>query len=513
MKLYHVLFFNVLMLFLSLPSAMAGERATWVVRFDIDTPEKVREICAPEHQRQFDRYLVQVRGRADSWYDSNFVPQAEGVDFDVLGLILQECTEVEVHAWMNVYYLWTGDTPPEDLRHPYYNDDWILRDRSGRSVKDYSELEQRQRWIEGVYADPASAGYRAYFVNVVEELIQNYNVAGVHLDFVRYPGSFFGARDNPVPAQVNPQQFGQWLNGSGAPATLARYNERIVWDLQRAEQVTRLVQDVHGVMAEVNPYLRLSASVFPDVVEAFLDKGQKWPDWLRMGLLDDIYIMAYFGDEARVQSQLQQCKTVCDRYPVRMWAGLGAYIKTARDIRQEISGAARFGLTDICLFSLGHLLKQRRNISDYLARSGAGADDADELEINSLPPLVKQVVEGRFTAHVPEKAHHDVERDRLIRLRGIFRYVDSHDDYAKATNQYQIMQDVEAKLHAGASFKELSLDYSQAGTKRQGGVLADLHYSEASAEMRPLFDLKPGEYSGIIATHNGFWLVQVLGAR
>ncbi|MDA3971841.1 MAG: family 10 glycosylhydrolase, partial [Desulfobulbaceae bacterium] len=492
----------------SISSAQAGGRGTWVVRFDIDTPQKVKELCSQENQSQFDRFLVQVRGRADSWYESSFVPSPEGlVDFDPLAAILAECTDVEIHAWLNVYYLWTGDIPPENLNHPYYNDEWILKDRTGRSVKDYSGLEQRQRWIEGVYADPASTDYRAYFSDVVRELVENYDVAGVHLDFIRYPGAFFGAGGGTGLAKVTRQDFAQWHNKSGDAGTRAALSERIGWEQQRSDNVTNLVRDVKKTMEQVNPDLRLSASVFPDVIEAFLDKGQKWTDWLQEGLLDEVYVMAYFGSAPRIASQLLQCKQICERYKVRMWAGLGAYIKSAVDIQTEIASAKGSGVDDICLFSLGHLLKQNKAVSGYQLDGQVEAAVHGE---QIIPPLVLCVLDDDFA--VTTQTAHSGAPSRSISLRGIFRYVDAHDDYGNVHDQYAIMQEVQEALGQGQSFLQVSRLYSQAGTRRDGGQLPDLAYTDArTRDMQHLFALKTGEYSDILPVHNGFWLFQKVG--
>jgi uncharacterized lipoprotein YddW (UPF0748 family) len=505
----YMLFLLCFMMLSGVVPASGGERGTWVIRFDIDSPAKVKRICSRENQHQFDRYLVQVRGRADSWYESSFVPKAEDVsDFDPLAAILEQCTDVEVHVWLNVYYLWTGDAVPHDLRHPYYRDAWILKDRTGRSLKDYSELEQRQHWLEGVYADPASPGYRAYFVKVVRELIEKYRVAGVHLDFTRYPGSYFGDDETPVLSRITRQGLAVWINRSGDKKTRALLGNRLVWDQKRADNVTALVRDVKKMLTEVDPEISLSASVFPDIVEAFLDKGQKWVDWLQEDLLDDLYIMAYFGEPARVQSQIRQCRKICDRYNVRMWAGLGAYIKSPAEIQQEIARANRIGVSDICLFSLGHLLKQKKRVDRY--QLSADVPVLVNQPDAGLSPLADYVLTADFRHIVPVDVPVNIP-EKTIKLRGIFRYVDSHDDYAKVQDQYEIMQDVQQKLQSGKSFTKISRKYSQAGTKRYGGVLPDLHYIDAeTAAMQRLFLLRPGEYSEIIPVYNGFWLFQIL---
>ena len=488
-------------------TAHASARATWIVRFDIDTPEKVQQVCSAENRQQFDRYLVQVRGRADSWYESAFVPKAEGVDFDPLSAIIAACPDVEIHAWVNVYYLWTGDVPPEDQTHPYYNDEWILRDRTGRSVKDYSELEQRQRWLEGVYADPASTEYRAYFTKVIQEIVEKYDVAGVHLDFVRYPGSFFGDDTTPILSKITRQELAQWSHQSGDSRKLLLYAERLAWENKRARYVTSLVRDVKKTLTAVNPSLKLSASVFPDVVEAFLDKGQKWTDWLHEGLLDDVYIMTYFGAPERVHSQLRECKAICDGFDVTMWAGLGAYIKTAEEIQDEITDANQLGISDICLFSLGHLLKQKKNVSQYQCQRESRYIVQDEMEV---PPLAKLVLSHDFAIATSPQYDLD-EGDKTIKLRGIFRYVDTHDTYEKVQDQFEIMQKVEQELQRGRSFTRLSRQYSQAGTKRYGGRLPNLHSTDVKTKaMQRLFELEPGERSEIVPVYNGFWIFEVL---
>ncbi|MDA3835276.1 MAG: family 10 glycosylhydrolase [Spirochaetales bacterium] len=511
MKICRLLFFTILYVSAAIALAHAEGRGTWIVRFDIDTPEKVKQICSKENQQQFDRYLVQVRGRADSWYESAFVPKAEEVvDFDPLAAMIAECTDVEIHAWLNVYYLWTGEKPPVNPHHPYYNDDWILKDRTGRSVKDYSALEQRQRWIEGVYADPASPAYRAYFSDVVQELVSNYGVAGVHLDFVRYPGAFFGDGKQTDLVRMTRQDFAAWHNKSGDARAQAALSERIGWEQERADNVTHLVREVKQTMDQVNPELRLSASVFPDVIEAFLDKGQKWGDWLQEELLDDVYIMAYFGSLQRVASQIRQCKQVAARYNVTMWVGLGAYIKSAEDIQAEIASANGFGVTDVCLFSLGHLLRQNKDVVQYQLDETVAAPI--EYGENALSPLVRRVLSDEFTLTRQPPHHSTSGRSQSITLRGIFRYVVAHDDYAKANDQYEIMEEVQDELLQGQPFAQVSRLYSQAGSKRDGGVLPELTYADARTKtLQSLFHLKTGEYSDILPVHNGFWLFQVVG--
>lgn len=160
---------------LLLVSACAPRLRTsaWVVRSDLDSPAEVASVCSEAKQAGVDALLVQVRGRADALYQSDIAPRAENlaaapVDFDPLAQLLTDCAPLPLHAWLNVFYLWGGATPPENPKHPGHpNQPWILSDNTGRPVSSYSQREKRLGWIEGSYADPASPEYRALFVAVV----------------------------------------------------------------------------------------------------------------------------------------------------------------------------------------------------------------------------------------------------------------------------------------------------------------------------------------------------------
>ncbi len=548
MRFFKPFFFVLLILQpLSADTIQAQDLAAWVVRFDIDSREKVAAICSQAQQNHFDRLLVQVRGRADAYYQSDLVPRAEGLvpGFDPLAAVLSQCENVEIDAWLNVYYLWTGDTPPEDERHPALNRSWLLKDGEGRRVDTYSALEQSQRWIEGIYADPASESYRRYFSAAVVELVQNYPVRGIHLDFARYPGSFFGAGDrlaeefekkyglavNELPEKLSRQDFSAWLNGSLPPEQQRRIVTRLIWDYWRAAEVSKLVAMVRSELLATRPGIRLSVSVFPDPVEAFLDKGQDWPEWLRSGMVDELFVMNYFGDKMRVQALYDEVVQVVGSTE-KLWLGLGSYIKSPEDIGAEMILCAG-GNQAACFFSLGHFLSQRKSVQAYVdavrkqhegPKIARGAGRASLLATaleqvkhclaapdsatcadgdDALPQLIAEQG-GRRQAAVQEK-------NRLwLDLRGIFRYVNPYDSLGKAEEQFELAGESYELLVKGQPFGEVARQYSQAGSRSYGGILPRRYLHTGSRVDEILADLEPGQVSPVISVHNGFWVYQLL---
>ncbi|MFA6464525.1 MAG: family 10 glycosylhydrolase, partial [Desulfurivibrionaceae bacterium] len=352
--------------------------SAWVVRFDLDSPAKAASVCTEAKQAGFNQLLVQVRGRGDALYQSDIAPRAGNLaaapaDFDPLAQLLTDCAPLPLHAWLNVFYLWGGATPPENPNHPGHpGQPWILSDNNGRLVSSYSAREKRLGWIEGTYADPASPEYRALFAAVVRELLARYPVAGIHLDFMRYPGPGYGKSEvlagkfaqtwgiDPrlLPERLSAEAVTSWLEGTQTPADRALTTAALFWNEFRAGQVTQLLREVRQAVDQSGaPEIALSAAVFPEASAAYLENGQEYQAWATEGLVDGLYPMAYFGDTGRVGAQLRGIAANTHRTPkVALWGGLGASGKGLDQLGEEARIAGEYGYDGVSVFSLGHLM-------------------------------------------------------------------------------------------------------------------------------------------------------------
>jgi hypothetical protein len=82
---------------------------------------------------------------------------------------------LELHAWM-----WTTNRADQWIRdhHP----DWYMVSRSGKSCFDKPPYVDYYRWVS-----PVIPGVQSYLEGKAAELASHPAVAGVHLDYVRYP--------------------------------------------------------------------------------------------------------------------------------------------------------------------------------------------------------------------------------------------------------------------------------------------------------------------------------------
>ncbi len=538
--------------------------AAWVVRDRIASPPEAARVCASAREAGLDHLVVQVRGRGDAYYRSALAPRAGALSgapggYDPLAAVLEACDGLPVVAWLNVFYVWGGAEPPADpahvaRRHP----EWVLTDDTGRSVAGYGELDRALGWIEGIYADPASPGYRERFAAVVRELAGAYPVAGVHLDFVRYPGPGYGQggplgrafRDawglDPrlLPPGLRSPDLEAWASGSMPPGDRVLATLALVWAEARAREVTALVRAVRRALDGSRPGLGLSAAVWPDPGPAYLGKGQDWRTWVAEGLVDALYPMAYFGGLERVEGQIRRASALVGPWGTRLWAGLGAYIKPPERIGPEARAALAAGASGVCLFDWGSVLDGEPGPRAYVeAVRGAPGRPPPPPAAPGPPPatpggralwaLVERAAGGAPPAGVTgpalDRRWAELESARAgalprvlgelggaavrvppwVELRGIFRFVHPGDGQARRREQQEAVAKARERVAGGEPFGAVAREVSQGGTARLGGVLGRRYLVPGTPGLEALARAEPGDLVGPVAVDNGYWVFLV----
>lgn len=174
-------------------------RAVWVsTAFNKDWPSSAH--LSPETQRtefirQLDQHeangmntiIVQIRPAGDAFYPSKLAPwskylcEIQGLPpypyYDPLAFMIEECHRrgMEFHAWFN----------------PFRALVWNKWDSSRTLVDATHVTRQHPAWFfeygQRVYFDPGVPAAREYVVNVIAEVVRNYDIDGVHFDDYFYP--------------------------------------------------------------------------------------------------------------------------------------------------------------------------------------------------------------------------------------------------------------------------------------------------------------------------------------
>ncbi len=131
--------------------------------------------------------------------------------------------------------------------------------------------------------------------DTVREILQNYAVDGIHLDYIRYQNSqvCFCRKCRAAFEQAIGRPVDGW------PADVSRGRLKADYQQWRCEQITRLVRDIKALIKSIRPQVLLSAAVYGKYPSCVPSVGQDWRLWLEKGYVDFVCPMNYTPDLER----------------------------------------------------------------------------------------------------------------------------------------------------------------------------------------------------------------------
>lgn len=227
-------------------------------------------------------------GGHGAYWNSSIVPKASDISpsFNPLAYLVSRAHlyDIEVHAWIVSYRVSTTWPPPGNsflALHP----EWLMvpsADIGGGPAK-----------VDGKYTlDPGSPEVQEYLVGIVQELVSNYDIDGLNLDYIRYTSVDAGYPADEDYSLSSLARFRAWTGytGTPAPSGVPTWN-----DFRRQtidEFVRRLRVEIPSIPNPRQP-LRLTADLitFGGAPSSFGGSDayalfQNWEYWLRVGYLD-----------------------------------------------------------------------------------------------------------------------------------------------------------------------------------------------------------------------------------
>lgn len=282
------------------PAVMEEARALWVNRWDYGSAATIRQVMENAARANFNIVYFQVRGPWDARYRSRLDPCSPRLcgrlggtpTWDPLEVAVREAHArgLQLHAWINGLSGWESNTrsicdglrrsEPGQPNHVLVDHpEWAMHTRGGRPMACPNGEEY-------VYLSPAHAGVRTHLARVAADIVRRYDVDGIHLDRIRYPGADYGW-DRAALAQ-----FGR--DPAANPQDWARF---------RAGLVSSMVRETHDSIHAARR-VPLSAAVWPIYDRARLGWAasssgiaQFFQDtwgWAAEGYLDVAVPMTYF---------------------------------------------------------------------------------------------------------------------------------------------------------------------------------------------------------------------------
>jgi uncharacterized lipoprotein YddW (UPF0748 family) len=326
------------------------------------TPEQIKQVVAYAKDNNFNILVVQVRGRGDAYYKSNFEPRSETLedqpaDYDPLAVFVEEGHKagLQIHAWLNTHYTWSGTTLPKSPDHIVNkHPEWLAR-----TIENKVDMIPNDA-CEGAYTCPSNPEVKEHIRNVFLDIVKNYDVDGVHFDFVRYPNENYCYCDGCL------ARFKEWMDKELSPeriAALSADKDRLAytkaypekWNHFRRKQIADLMGQVYRRAHDMKPQIVVSAAVFPGYKDACDYRFQDWKLWFKMGIIDVLYPMAYSTSTDLFTKRIGDA--VDSSNGRHVYAGIGQYLNTFEGTVEKIEKARELGAQGVCLFSYGSATK------------------------------------------------------------------------------------------------------------------------------------------------------------
>lgn len=349
-------------------------RALWVTRWDFTKPEHVAAIMKNAAEANFNVVLFQVRGNATAFYPSEIEPWAwelTGEDprstgrdpgWDPLKVAVEEGHKngLEVHAWANVFPAWQSQRfPPSRTGQLWWSHpEWFMHDAAGNKMipRDQRQNPNTRDWYS--FINPAHPEVQEYLADVFVEMVTNYDIDGVHYDYIRYPAEITEVAEA---GRERARKMGNW---SYDPISLKRFKEETgktpdeapeEWTRWRGRQVSDVAKLLSERMRAVKPDIIISAAVMPDPEDARDRKYQDYLRWLEEGWIDAVFTMNYAAGDT-FENRLQM---LVDRAPegATIAQGLGGN-HPPEVLADQIEKVRELGYDGIAIFAYSHLFER-----------------------------------------------------------------------------------------------------------------------------------------------------------
>lgn len=292
------LFSSLLCLFIATPllygqpSPKHEVRAAWITAvYGLDWPrtkattpastqkqkDELVKILDKLKEANFNTVLFQTRTRGDVLYKSDIEPynsiltgkSSKDPGYDPLAFAVEECHKrgIECHAWMVTI-------PLGGRKHVASLGKQSVTRRQPKICVPY----KREYFL-----NPGNPKTKEYLMSLVKEVVERYDVDGVHFDYLRYPKRAFRFPDS--------YDYRKYGNGRSL-------------DQWRRDNITEILRHIYKGVKKLKPWVKISTcpvgkyrdtSRYPSKGwNAFHVVYQDVQGWLGEGIQDQIYPMMYF---------------------------------------------------------------------------------------------------------------------------------------------------------------------------------------------------------------------------
>lgn len=333
-------------------------RGLWISFMDLEVKsnentqqkfeDKFQNIINQAKKHKINNLFVHVRSHGDALYPSKIFPWShtltgeQGVNpsFDPLKYMIEKSHEngLKFHAWINPLRVKTSSAPTKMCENnPYFR---------------FDSKKHMIYHTGGICFNPAFEEIQNLVTDGVKEIVENYDVDGIHFDDYFYPEKKFTTSSDSA--------FGEYLKTEKNPMT--EYS----W---RQKNINDLIKKVYQSVKEINPNVEFGISP-SGIISHCYEQGADVKRWFsEKGYVDYVCPQIYWSTDFQVmpfERTAKEWKNIQKNSEVKIYSGLALYkVGTDRDentwknqsdvLKREVEILRKFGYNGFALFSSRYL--------------------------------------------------------------------------------------------------------------------------------------------------------------
>ncbi len=258
-------------------------------------------------ENKINTVFYQCRAFCDSFYKSDIFPaskyitaDSKALTFDPFKIFLEKAKayNISVHCWLNPYRI-------------SYDKEFKNLPKNSPARELYKEDENSLIICEkGIFLNPAHAEGRRLVLSGIREILNKYEVKGIHFDDYFYPEA----------EEINDEKLYKEYKKQGGELSLKAW---------RRENVNALISSVYSLVKAKNEALIFSVSPSADIEKCkntFYADVEKW--CREEGFVDLIIPQIYYGfhnEEMPFEEVLKKWEKLALEGDVKMLCGLASY--------------------------------------------------------------------------------------------------------------------------------------------------------------------------------------------
>ncbi len=258
---------------------------------------------------------------------------------------------IRVHVWFESFYV--------GIQRPEANPGNILAvkpDWANKTKKNYNMPIPTPSAAEhnGFFIDPANPEVQIFLLTLLEEILTEYKVDGINLDYIRYPHAIAIKDENSWGYTKTAREEFKNIYGKDPVNISISDNLWVKWCEYRRDKISNFVARVGALAREKHTYL--TAVIFPDRLTALTTKQQDWKTWSTRGYVNG-FTPLFLTCNAKTLNALVTNVIKAKSEQTDLYAGLFVTFMggSEEDLIREIHETRKIDVNGVILFDYAHL--------------------------------------------------------------------------------------------------------------------------------------------------------------